>query len=265
MHMPKIVAVGIYNSRVIRPNVSVSKNRKTSMFEIELPIEKGGISYIDQESRPIDTNLIICAKPGQIRHTKFPFKCCYIHMIVQEGELYNTLMEIPTFFTTEKTDIYKEIFEEMIRHYNTLSPTKDIMIQSNLLKLIYTLNEDMSSHIRTKSANVNNTITATLDYIDNHLNENLSLDTLAQICRLSPIHFHNTFKSATGKTLRTYVEEQRIKKAINMLITTELTLTEIAFGCGFSSQSYFSYVFKRKMKCTPREYVVRINKKYETS
>ena len=72
---------------------------------------------------------------------------------------------------------------------------------------------------------------------------------------LSPIHFHNIFKVAVGSTLRDYLEEQRIKKAINLLTSTDYTLTKIAFECGFSSQSYFSYVFKRKMKVTPREYV----------
>ena len=72
---------------------------------------------------------------------------------------------------------------------------------------------------------------------------------------LSPIHFHNIFKVAVGSTLRDYIEEQRIKRATNLLLTTNFSLTQIAYECGFSSQSYFSYVFKRKMKVTPREYV----------
>lgn len=81
---------------------------------------------------------------------------------------------------------------------------------------------------------------------------------------LSPIHFHNCFKSAVGKTLHEYVEEQRIKVAVNLLLTTDLTLTQIAFQCGFSSQSYFSYVFKRKMQTTPRKYVEQLNNLYES-
>ena len=70
-------------------------------------------------------------------------------------------------------------------------------------------------------------------------------------------------KTRTGKTLRDYVEEQRIKKSINMLLTTNFSLTQIAYECGFSSQSYFSYVFKRRMKVTPREYTKEIHSKYE--
>ena len=83
-----------------------------------------------------------------------------------------------------------------------------------------------------------------------------------QAVALSPIHFHNFFKKSVGKTLREYVEEQRIKKATGLLLTTNDSLTKIAFECGFSSQSYFSYVFKRKMKITPREYVKDVYAKY---
>lgn len=263
MEMPKIVATGIYNSRVARPNITESKNRKTTMFEIELPIEKGGISYINSASMPIDTNMIICAKPGQTRHTKFPFKCYYIHMVVHTGILYDMMMELPDFFATNKRGEYEEIFTDMIRHYDTLSQKEEIMIQSLLLKLIYTLNKDISTQYVRKKTETDNIINKTLNYIDNHIEEDLSLEAIAKYNKLSAIHFHNTFKYATGKTLRDYVEQQRIKKAINLLLTTNLNLTGIAFECGFSSQSYFSYVFKRRMKCTPREYVIKINNKYE--
>ena len=47
------------------------------------------------------------------------------------------------------------------------------------------------------------------------------------------------------------------------MMSTGMTLTQIAYECGFSSQAYFSYAFKRKMKSPPREYVNSILKKYE--
>ena len=77
MQLPQIVAVGIYNSHNSANNKSSSHNRKTTMFEIELPIEIGGISYINTNTMPITPNMLICAKPGQTRHTKFPFKCYF--------------------------------------------------------------------------------------------------------------------------------------------------------------------------------------------
>ena len=139
MNLPKIVAVGIYNSHIATKNLKISKKRKTSMFEIELPMEEGGISYIDGNSKRINSNMIICAKPGQVRHTKFPFKCYYVHMIIHGGSLYDSLMCIPDFFETDMGDIYKSIFQKLMKHYNTLSDSEEIILQSLILELIYTI------------------------------------------------------------------------------------------------------------------------------
>ena len=86
---------------------------------------------------------------------------------------------------------------------------------------------------------------------------------MAEYASFSPIHFHNCFRRATGKNLREYVEEERIRRALGLLVGTDLTLAQIAYECGFSSQSYFSAAFKRKMKLPPREYVRETKKKYE--
>ena len=119
--LPRIISVGIYNSQAVIKTKAVSPNRKTTLFELEMPIGDGGTSYIDNESHPISENMLICAKPGQLRHTKFPYKCYYIHMIAHPGEIYDILTETPVFFETAKTDIYKSLFSGMINHYNTFS------------------------------------------------------------------------------------------------------------------------------------------------
>lgn len=264
MVLPEIVAAGIYNSQFVAKNNGISKNRKTSMFEIELPIENGGISYIDDTSMPITPDMVICAKPGQIRHTKFPYKCYFVHMILHSGTLYDTLTHIPEIFETSKTESYKEIFTRLIKYYNSPADN-EIMMQSLILELIYTISRDTAR--LTEQGNPNRgsaaRIETAIQYIKSNLTEDLSLEKVAEYVSVSPIHFHNSFKVAVGKTLREYVEEQRIKKAIHLLMSTEYSLTKIAFACGFSSQSYFSYVFKRKMKKTPREYMQEIYSKYE--
>ena len=80
--LPKIVAIGIYNSDVSAKNKTITSIRKGTMFEIDLPIENGGVAYIDSEQTPITPNMIICMKPGQERHTRFPYKCYFIHMTI---------------------------------------------------------------------------------------------------------------------------------------------------------------------------------------
>ncbi len=264
MRLPEIVAAGIYDSEIVAKNVAVSKNRKTSMFEIELPLEDGGISYLGGGAKQIRTGMVICAKPGQIRHTKFPFRCYYLHMIIHDGPLWDILTATPDFFETGRDAVYREIFAELVRHYSALSDSEELMLQSLVLKLIYTIGRDASAKFGGGSRSAHSpTVEHAVSFIREHLSEELRLETVAKAVSMSPVHFHNTFKKSVGKTLRDYIEEQRIKKAIGLLLTTDASLTQIAFECGFSSQSYFSYVFKRRMHSTPREYAKTIHARYE--
>ena len=263
--LPEIVSLGLYNAQLAWKNRTVTKNRKTTMFELELPMEDGGISFIDKESRPITRNLLICAKPGQIRHTQLPFKCYYIHMIVNEGRLFEILSSFPTYTELADAQELRRLFVSICDKGSADSYQDEILLQSLILRLVYTLDR-YAPHVKVKHVpkhSNSDAIKQTLKYISDNLASDLSLKVLAERSRFSPVYFHKMFKASTGKNVREYVEEQRIKRAIELLITTELTLTQIAYECGFSSQSYFSYAFKRKMSLTPREYAKELQLKYE--
>jgi len=263
--LPEIVAIGVYNAELAVKNREITKNRKTTMFEIELPTEKGGISHINEETVPITGDLLICAKPGQTRHTRLPFKCYYIHMMISGGALYDILMNAPNYITVDNAEKYLEIFKKLCNYYDTGLERDKIILQSLVLKLIYLI--DVSSQKSDRAdkikRNNDNAIKKAIKYIENNLTSDLSLKTISEIASFSPIHFHNCFKASTGMPLREYVEDRRIRKAVNLLIETDLTLAEIAYECGFSSQSYFSYAFKKKMGLTPREYAKEIYNRYD--
>ena len=54
--LPEIVAAGVYKSDVAHKNKTITKNRKTTMFEIELPLENGGIPYNNDKNIPFTPN-----------------------------------------------------------------------------------------------------------------------------------------------------------------------------------------------------------------
>lgn len=263
--LPEIVAIGIYNSAVAVKNLTVTKKRKTTMFEIEIPIENGGISYIDEEMMQIAPDMIVCAKPGQIRHTRLPFKCYYVHFILNEGSLYDALMDVPVFLKTSKIERYMNILKKLCDVYTSNASSSEIILQSLILELIYILKNESEKQKRYSSIGKNNsqTIDKVIIYIKDNLQSDLSLQTMADYANFSPIYFHNYFKKSTGKTLHKYIEDERIKKAARLLLTTDWTLTRISEECGFSSQSYFNYAFKRSMNLTPREYAKKMFDLYE--
>ena len=264
LHLPEIVSLGIYNAEIANKNKSVTENRKTTMFELELPIEDGGVSYIDKDSMKITQDLLICVKPGQLRHTKLPFKCHYIHMIVTEGPLYDTLMQLPNYIRPEDTYTFLQMFEQMQDCFDTGIPEDKLLLHSLILQLVYKLKQSTPASVFNYSHKHNHhiVIEQSIQYIKENLSTELTLGLLAEKASFSPIYYHNLFKASTGKTTHEYIEEQRIKKAMQLLITTDMTLTKICYECGFSSQSYFNYVFKRKTGYTPRTYAKQAVENY---
>ena len=265
--LPQITGIGIYNSNITVKNKTVTNNRRTSMFEIEIPLENGGVSYIDSDKMKLKTDIIICAKPGQIRHTKLPFKCYYIHFTLPESELYTALCKLPNYLKTDKTKKYCEIFRKLYQYYNVTTGRDDIIIQSLVLELFHNLIKDSRGQElkqQMKNGNYDAIVRAT-DFIKNNLTGDLNLNNISAVAGFSPTYFHKLFKSFTGQTVCKYIEEKRIQRALNFLLETDFTVTEIAYSCGFSSQSYFNYAFKRKMKITPKQYAKEFYKQYTKS
>ena len=97
-------------------------------------------------------------------------------------------------------------------------------------------------------------IRAVAEYISGHLQEDLSLPRLAEIFALSPSHLSRTFHSATGIPLREYLVNLRVRKAMDLLLTTEKTVTEISDLCGFHDPNYFGDAFRRVTGLSPRDY-----------
>ncbi len=96
MHiMPQIVNTGLYDASLVHKNVPSTRPRKVSMYEIELVFEDGGYSHIGRQAYPIKKKgCIICAKPGQMRHTDLPYRCYYIHVLVDDGNFSSMLNKV---------------------------------------------------------------------------------------------------------------------------------------------------------------------------
>jgi AraC family transcriptional regulator len=93
-----------------------------------------------------------------------------------------------------------------------------------------------------------------VNYINEHLDQNLTLAEIAEAVRMSPNYFASLFKQYTGLTPHQYVMKCRIEKAKQLLHHQQLTLVEICQEVGFTSQSHFTRVFRQHAKTTPKAY-----------
>lgn len=93
-----------------------------------------------------------------------------------------------------------------------------------------------------------------LEYIEQHLGENLSLQAMAAEVNLSPLYLARAFRSTVGEPPHQYVIRRRIEQARWLLSSTTLPITEIALATGFSSQSHLSNQFRRLVGVSPAVY-----------
>lgn len=93
-----------------------------------------------------------------------------------------------------------------------------------------------------------------MDYIDDHLEDELSLADLAAQAGLTPHHFGKAFKASFGQPPWRYVNERRILRAKDMLRNGRHSITEIALHLGFASHSHFTDVFHKTAGTTPSRF-----------
>ena len=92
------------------------------------------------------------------------------------------------------------------------------------------------------------------EYIRKNFRKDIKLDDIADAVKYNKFYICRVFKSTTGQTVQNFILELRINNAKALLKRTAMPLTEIVYGCGFSSQAYFCNIFKRKTGKTPLQY-----------
>lgn len=97
-------------------------------------------------------------------------------------------------------------------------------------------------------------LTQAHDLVCDQFAEPLSVNAIAKMVDVHPVHLSRTFQKRYSSSIGDYVRGLRIEKARSLLLTTALSLAEIATVTGFFDQAHLSHVFKRNVGMTPGQY-----------
>ena len=125
-----------------------------------------------------------------------------------------------------------------------------------IMNLQFNMIMDFASRVQeiTYGKRYNKFVRSITSYVREHLTEEINIDNMADELFISRSYLSSKFKKETGITLSQYIQEQRIKKAQELLKSSNKSILEISTFLGFSSQGYFQNVFKKIVGMTPREY-----------
>lgn len=91
-------------------------------------------------------------------------------------------------------------------------------------------------------------------FIQEHLAEGISLQTIADHVKLHPVYLSKVYKSVSGETIGDYLYQTRMTRAAYLLRHTEFKIAEISGQLGFLAPPHFIKIFKKHYGCTPQEY-----------
>ncbi|MCP4580931.1 MAG: AraC family transcriptional regulator [candidate division Zixibacteria bacterium] len=91
-------------------------------------------------------------------------------------------------------------------------------------------------------------------YIQNHLDNELSLDELANVACFSPFHFHRIFRGMVGESVKEYVRRNRLKRAAMELEYSKRPVTQIAFDAGYETHESFTRAFRGMYNVPPKKF-----------
>ncbi|OPJ60396.1 helix-turn-helix transcriptional regulator [Clostridium oryzae] len=97
-------------------------------------------------------------------------------------------------------------------------------------------------------------ISKIINYIEDHLTDELDLDKIAKIAGYSKYHLNRMFSNVIGCTIHQYIQNRRLTEAAKQLVFTDKSIIDIAFNTGYETHQSFTLAFKNLYRESPQTY-----------
>ena len=148
----------------------------------------------------------------------------------------------------------KDLITEMFKEYYDRTTFYEVIIKSNLLKLIVMLERMSLRDEDTQTDGHKLAVAEVLKYIHNNISTKIKIEDICETTNLSPTSLGVYFKKITGKTVIEYINTIKIDKAKQLLKETDMNITSISYELGFNDSAYFNRVFKKITSLSPKDY-----------
>ncbi len=257
-----------HNNFIPGQGISVQYSRKrvgTTMkslhchdhYEIYYQIEGTRTYFIDNNCYPVKAGDVILISKNMLHKTVSCDAGAYSRIVVYFTDhsipaclqdVVAQLFSCPT-LTLNNTEEIKKRFMDLFEIEKSTEPYKIEWMKCRLFELLLSLTKSEQ-----KNSIADDFISVTTSFLKSHLSESLALSNVAAHFSFSPSHFSRKFKKEAGVGYQEYIIGLRTQLAKELLEESDMNITEIAGQCGFGDSNYFSSVFRRVYKMSPRTY-----------
>lgn len=185
-----------------------------------------------------------------------------LKQIFSKENIQGKSAEFIYFLWLEIINMIIKVFPDSI---NTINKNIDISLMSReildkfdnideIISYLYTTIADIMDIQKPLDTNCKDRIILIQEYIENHFQDDLSVNEIAYSFAINPNYLSTIFKEETGKTVIDYITATRMKNACMLLSKTKARVTDISKSIGYNDPQYFFRVFKKNIGMTPLEY-----------
>ncbi len=147
-----------------------------------------------------------------------------------------------------------QILDLLSNEFKSKDPARELMITSCFLQIVGFLCRKYDDYRKIIKNEFIPSLSYIISYIESNYMDNIKLEVLAQMVNISVNSLINIFKKTFNTTPLNYILCLRIRKACEMMLHNNKSITQIAFDVGFCDSNYFSRFFKKILGITPSEY-----------
>ena len=165
----------------------------------------------------------------------------YIHFLTQSHEL-NLYSYRSDRYSVSADDMTEYLFRCIVDNYTVDTEEAYLKVQGamDLILAPFFADQNIKRHALIKFEEV-------LGFIDENYTRNISLSELASIMNISTMYFSNYFKEVFRISPKQYILNKKLSESQRLLLTTDMSVKEIAYALGFKEESYFSEFFTQRM------------------
>ena len=214
--------------------------------------------YIESKLYVTKPGDIVAINKNQIHIFKgdnWKFHCLKVAApILQALDLsHNILIPQPLIQDEELVSAFLDITEECHKERILTKQFIILAIQKFLLLFFEKYSKNHFTEADTKKNTHFEIAAEVINYLNQHISENFSIDVIAQELGISSSHLSRCFKEATGSSVVDYLNRLRCYTAKNYLMHSDKKISEIAVLCGYQNNSYFARTYKKIVGYTPNE------------
>lgn len=230
-------------------------------IEMHYILQGGAVFHIDQELYQVQAGDLIIANRNELHagySTSVPYEASLLVFdpidISRELGEKNLRFQSLIRGDSQVRELFSRIFAERQQEQEGYRSLCRALVTELLVYLSrHYVTESMPAKDLNKRRRDLERLSPALAYIEQNYSERISVAQLAEVLCLSPDRLGHLFRDGVGQAPLQYINEIRLRKAMNLLQTEEYTVTEVAQAVGFFDYNHFGRLFRRRYGCTPNQ------------